>query len=181
MKEKAEEAAEVGREHARTPAGTGVRILALDYGRTKIGLAMADSMVRIAEPFDTMERVNRNEDMRRLRELVRNEKVRQIVVGLPLRLDGTPGEMAEEATGFAERVRKQAGVPVEMIDERLTSWEAERILEEELGRRIKAPETQQGRRKAMRPGDGKYSVDAVAAMVILREYLSRESGAEEPE
>jgi RNase H-fold protein (predicted Holliday junction resolvase) len=68
---------------------------------------------------------------------------------------------------------------VELVDERLTSWEAERILEEELGRRIKAPATQQGWRKISRPGDGKYSVDAVAAMVILREYLTRDSGAGE--
>lgn len=153
------------------------RILALDYGRTKIGMALADSEARIAEPFDTLDRINRNEDMRRLRELVRDKNVKQIVVGLPLRLDGTTGEMADEVTGFADRVRKQIGVPVELVDERLTSWEAERILEEELGRRIKAPTTQHGRWKSSRPGDGKYSVDAVAAMVILREYLTRHSGA----
>ncbi len=177
MTEKLNKAAEVADEAVRG----GVRILALDYGRTKIGLALADSELRLAEPFDTMERVNRNEDMRRLRELVREKKVKQVVVGLPLRLDGTRGEMAEEAEGFAERVRKQVGVPVELVDERLTSWEAERILEEELGRRIKAPETHHGRRKAVKPGDGKYSVDAVAAMVILREYLARASGAEETE
>ncbi len=159
----------------------GHRILALDYGRTKIGMALADSQARIAEPYDTMERINRNEDMRRLRELAREEHVKQIVVGLPLRLDGTLGEMAREVTGFAERVRKQVGVPVEMVDERLTSWEAERILEEELGRRLKTPAAQHGRRKAVKPGDGKYSVDAVAAMVILREYLTRESAAGEAE
>ena len=99
---------------------TGGRILALDYGRTKIGMALADADARIAEPYDTMERINRNEDMRRLRELARDENVKQIVVGLPLRLDGTLGEMAEEVTGFAERVRKQVGVPVELVDERLT-------------------------------------------------------------
>jgi putative Holliday junction resolvase len=176
MKEKAEKTAEIGRE----PARRGVRILGLDYGRTKIGLALADSEARIAEPFDVMERVNRNEDMKRLRELVRDEKVKQVVVGLPLRLDGTHGEMAEEVIGFAERVRKQVGVPVELVDERLTSWEAERILEEELGRRIKPPDTNAGRRKVIRPGDGKYSVDAVAAMVILREYLAREDSPDEP-
>jgi len=175
MKEKVEKTAESGRESAQS----GVRILALDYGRTKIGFAMADSVARIAEPFDVMERVNRNEDMRRLRELVHQKQVKQIVVGLPLRLDGTRGEMADEVTGFAERVRKQVGVPVDLVDERLTSWEAERILEEELGRRIKPPESQHGRRKAVRPGDGKYSVDAVAAMVILREYLSGESSTGE--
>jgi len=68
--------------------------------------------------------------MRRLRELVREHGVKQIVVGLPLRLDGTRGEIAEEVERFAQRVRKQIGVPVEMVDERLTSWEAERLMEE---------------------------------------------------
>jgi putative Holliday junction resolvase len=161
------------------PVRSSRLILALDYGRTKIGLALADYEARIAEPHDIMERINRNEDMRRLREFVRDKNVKQIIVGLPLRLDGTRGDMADEVTGFAERVRKQVGVPVELVDERLTSWEAERILDEELGRRIKPPSTQHGHKKALRPGDGKYSVDAVAAMVILREYLSRESGVEE--
>lgn len=155
------------------------KILALDYGRTKIGLALADSAARIAQPFDTMERVNRNEDMRRLRELARDLGVRQIVVGLPLRLDGTGGEMADEATRFAHRVHKQIGVPVELVDERLSSWEAERILEEEMGRRISHEETPQGRKKTKGATDGKYTVDAVAAMVILREYLARTPLAEE--
>jgi len=149
--------------------------MALDYGRTKIGIALADSEARIAQPYDTLERINRNEDMRRLRELAGELRVRQIVVGVPLRLDGTPGDMAEEAVRFAERVRKQVGVPVEMVDERLTSWEAERILEEELGRRIVHEETAHGRRKPAKAADGRYTVDAVAAMLILREYLARAS------
>src|ERR1035438_3162883 len=97
MEEKAKKTAEIRRDSARQ----GVRILAMDYGRTKIGLALADSEARIATPFDVMKRVNRNEDMRRLRELVRDEKVTRIVVGLPLRLDGTHGEMAHEDIGRA--------------------------------------------------------------------------------
>jgi putative holliday junction resolvase len=157
------------------------KYLALDYGRTKIGIALADGQIRIAQPFDTLERVNRNEDMHRLRELVRDERVRCIIVGLPLKLDGTHGEMAEEASRFAERVRKQIGVPVEMVDERLSSWEAERILQEEMGRRITQTTTHQGRKKTNAAADGKYTVDAVAAMVILREYLSREDAAKEQE
>ena len=151
----------------------GRKILALDYGRTKIGLALAGCEARVAEPHDTLERVNRNEDIRRLRTFVRDHGVRQIVVGLPLRLDGSRGDMADEATRFAERLRKQIGIPVELVDERLTSWEAERLLEEELGRRIAHRDTGHGRKKISRAGDGKYTVDAVAAMVILREYLAR--------
>jgi putative holliday junction resolvase len=157
------------------------KILALDYGRAKIGLALADIEVGIARPYDTLERINRNEDMRRLRELVRDLAVKQIVLGLPLRLDGTHGEMADEVIRFAERLRKQIGVPVEMVDERLTSWEAERVLEEELGRRVTRASARGDRKKLARSVEGKYTVDAVAAMVILREYLARENGAKEIE
>jgi putative holliday junction resolvase len=157
----------------------GTKILGIDYGRRKMGLALADLVARIAEPHTTLERINRNEDMRRLREFARDHHVKQIVVGHPLRLDGTPGEMAEEARRFAERVRKQLGLPVELVDERLTSWEAERILEEEMGRRITHVETHDGRKKAARISDGKYTVDAVAAMVILREYLTHTPKPEE--
>ena len=153
--------------------GTDTRrsILAVDYGRARIGLALADSEARMAQPLSTMERVNRNEDMRRLRELVREQGVKQIVVGLPLRLDGTRGEMAEEAERFAQRVRKQIGVPVEMVDERLTSWEAERLLEEVQGRFIH-DEKLTGSKKPKNV-QAKMTVDAVAAAVILKEYLDR--------
>ncbi len=147
-------------------------ILAVDYGRARIGLALADSTTRMAQPLSTMERVNRNEDMRRLRELAREHGVKQIVVGLPLRLDGSRGEMAEEAERFAQRVRKQIGVPVEMVDERLTSWEAERLLEEIQGRFIHDEKLTGSKRPKNVPA--KMGVDAVAAAVILKEYLDRQ-------
>ena len=152
-----------------------MRILALDYGRSRIGVALADTAVGLAQPLCTLERINRNEDMRRLREMAREHGVKQIVVGLPLRLDGSRGEMAEEVERFANRLRKQIGVPVEMVDERLSSWEAERLLEEVQGRVIKAPVT------AGRPAKkvmGRLGVDAVAAAVILKEYLERRQGAD---
>ncbi len=115
-------------------------------------------------------RINRNEDMRRLRELAREHGVNQIVVGLPLRLDGTHGEMAEEAERFAQRARKQIGVPVELVDERLTSWEAERLLEEEEGR-VRREHIEHTGTKRRKKEDPRRSVDAIAAAVILREYL----------
>jgi len=147
-------------------------ILAVDYGRARIGLALADAETLMAQPLSTMERINRNEDMRRLRELAREHGVKQIVVGLPLRLDGTRGEMAEEAERFAQRVRKQIGVPVEMVDERLTSWEAERVMEEIQGRFIR-DEKLAGNKKS-KDAQSKMTVDAVAAAVILKEYLDRQ-------
>lgn len=137
-----------------------------------MGLAIADTNAKMAQPLSTMERVNRNEDMRRLRELVREQDVKQIIVGLPLKLDGTRGRMAEEAERFARRVQKQIGVPVELVDERLTSWEAERLLEETQGRFIHA-ERSHVRRKQKEPPT-RATVDAVAAAVILREYLEKQ-------
>lgn len=144
------------------------QILALDYGRARIGLAIASVEAALAQPLGTLDRINRNEDMRRLRELVREHGVKQIVVGLPLRLDGTRGEMAEEAARFARRVQKQIGLPVEMVDERLTSWEAERLLEEQQGRTIHATSSKKRQKESARPG-----VDAMAAALILKEYLDR--------
>ncbi len=139
-----------------------------------MGIAIADSELRIAEPLETLDRLNRNDDMRRLRELARERSVRLIVVGLPLRLDGSRGEMAEEAERFAKRVQKQIGVPVAMVDERLTSWEAERLLEETRGRFLRE-EKQSGHAKFRKPSS-KIDVDAMAAAVILKEYLERPPG-----
>ena len=153
------------------------KILAIDYGRARMGLAIADTESRLAQPLGTLERINRNEDMRRLRELVGENGVRQIVVGLPLRLDGTVGEMAEEAERFAQRVRKQIGVSVELVDERLTSWEAERLLEETQGRFIQDEKLGRGK-KAKKP-QAKLTVDSVAAAVILKEYLEKQAGTAE--
>lgn len=163
--------------------GTGVTsirrsaILGIDYGKVRIGLALADIETALPRPLTTIERVNRNEDMRRLRELAREHAVKEIVVGLPLRLDGTRGEMAEEATRFGDRVRKQLGLPVEMVDERLTSWEAERLLEEQAGKLFRADAapahvhaSSNARKKKQAE---RATVDAMAAAVILKEYLER--------
>ena len=157
-------------------------ILGIDYGRVRIGLAIADAETAMPRPLDTLERVNRNEDMRRLREIVREHGVKQIVVGLPLRLDGTRGEMAEEAQRFADRVRKQFGVPVEMVDERLTSWEAERLVEEQSGRTMRKSlpaHVSASRAQKTKKIDGARTVDAMAAAVILKEYLAMRPTAPE--
>jgi putative holliday junction resolvase len=151
-------------------AASAKTILSVDYGRARIGLAIATAEARLPRPLTTLERINRNEDMRRLRELVREHDVKQIIVGLPLLLDGTRGEMAEEAHRFAERARKQIGVPVEMVDERLTSWEAERLLEEEFGKKYHDESE-----KKKKLSNEKPTVDSVAAAVILREYLARQT------
>lgn len=163
----------VNKPSAAAQEARSAHILALDYGRARIGLAIAAAGSAIAQPLATLDRVNRNEDMRRIREIAREHAVRQIVVGLPLLLDGTRGEMAEEAARFARRVHKELALPVEMVDERLTSWEAERQLEEQEGRPFHATpaHTPAGKSRAKRKPN--TSVDAMAAAIILKEYLER--------
>ncbi len=131
-------------------------ILAIDYGRRRIGLAISDEMGLTARPLATLTRTNRRNDLRRLREIARAHAAGRILVGHPLRLDGTAGEMAAEAARFAGRVRKELGLPVELADERLSTWEAGQI---------RGAQPQRRQREA--------PVDAVAAAVILRDYLER--------
>lgn len=136
------------------------RILAIDYGRRRIGLAISDELGVTARPLETLERKNRDADLRRLRGIVREHSVRRIVVGNPVHLDGTASEMAEEASRFARRIERQLGLPVELVDERLSSWEAEQI----------APQKHLRTKRAS-------STDHVAAAVILRDYLERTRAA----
>lgn len=149
------------------------RVLAIDYGRKRLGLAVSDETQTLARPLRTLERKNRAADLKRLREIAREQQARRIVVGHPLRVDATRGAMAAEAERFAKRVGKHLGLPVELVDERLTSWEAEHILEEErrAGRKAAdSPEKNKKKKNAKKSGD---TVDAVAAAVILRDYLQR--------
>jgi putative Holliday junction resolvase len=135
--------------------------LAIDYGQKRIGLAISDEMGLTAQPLQTLERTNRRNDLRRLREIVRKQGVQRIIVGHPLHLDGSESEMAAEAARFAARIEKELGLPVELADERLSSWEAEQVLAEA------------GKKK--RAGD---AVDHVAAAIILRNYLARAKSKE---
>ncbi len=133
------------------------RVLAIDYGRKRFGLAISDDLGVTSRPLATLTRANRRNDLRRLRLLAREHDVRCIVVGLPLHLDGSAGEMAAEATRFAARLAQHLGLPVEMADERLTSWEA-------------AEHAPAKSRKHGKPGKN-ASRDDVAAAIILRDYL----------
>jgi putative Holliday junction resolvase len=149
------------------PAAMGV-ILAIDYGLKRLGLALSDERGVTSRPLAIWTRVNRRRDLARLRELVREHAVRRIVVGLPLHLDGRPSEMSEEASAFATRVERALGIPVEMMDERLSSWEAGQALAAtESTAPLRRGRTQHPRSKRKTP------LDDVAAAVILRDYLDR--------
>lgn len=151
-------------------SGAGV-ILAIDYGQKRLGLALSDESRLTSHPYATWSRTNRRRDLARVRDLVRKERVSCIVVGLPLHLDGTPSEMSEEARKFAARLEKALGLPVEMMDERLTSWEAGEI-KAALPRGKKARRRFSGR-AAFEPPALSAKLDDVAAAVILRDYLAR--------
>jgi putative Holliday junction resolvase len=142
-------------------AAKSVRILAIDYGRRRIGLAVSDELGITAVPLATLERTNRQEDIRLLREIVRKYKITLIIVGSPLHLAGRAGEMAQEAARFASRIKKELGLPLEMRDERLTSWEAEQTLRESAGRKSK-----------------KTHLDSMAAAILLRDFLNGNHGRE---
>ena len=165
-------------------------ILAIDYGRRRMGLAVSDEMRLVAQPLETLERKNRRDDVKRLREIARAHGARRIVVGHPLRLDGTRGEMAEEVERFAVRLQKQLGLPVVLVDERLTSWQAEQMAGEmrwleqaaapgqrKLPSAKGAPGGRGGKtRNGAVAGSRKATpaLDALAAALILRDYLNHE-------
>jgi putative holliday junction resolvase len=146
--------------HIGADSGGG-RVLAIDYGRSRFGLALSDPLRVTARPLATWKRSNRRRDLARLRDLCREQKVSLIVVGLPLHLEGGRGEMAAEAARFAEEIRAEMGKPVELVDERLISWEAKQALGENAGGKSRSRER------------GRHKLDEVAAAVILRDYLNR--------
>ena len=129
------------------------RILAIDYGRKRIGLALSDELGATAQPLLTIQRANRRDVIRRLREICAKHGVVQIIVGHPLHMTGEAGEMAAEAASFATRLSKELGIETELVDERLTTWEARQTMTETKSRRKGEP------------------IDAIAAAVLLRDYL----------
>lgn len=155
---------------AVAPATTGV-ILAIDYGQKRLGLALSDEHGATSRPFATWTRINRRRDLARLRELARQQGVRRIVVGLPLHLDGTASEMSNEVKSFATRLERALGIPVEMMDERLSSWEAKQTVSTTSTMKSRTRQRRASSSQAGRPQ--KAPLDDVAAAIILRDYLNR--------
>ena len=149
------------------------RILAIDYGRRRMGLALSDELHLTAQPLMTMLRKNRRDDLRRLREMVRDHGVTQIIVGHPLRLDGEESEMGAEAAAFAKRVARALGVPMQLYDERLTSWEAEQMVAEKDGQtgRHSRPVKHSTRRGHSSARSARPAKDHLAAAILLHDYL----------
>ena len=137
------------------------RVVGVDPGEARIGLAISDDSQSIAFPRETVSaKGGWGDAAKRVREALADEEVECLVVGLPLRLDGTEGEAARRARGLGEALRGELGLEVRYWDERLTTVAAERSLKE-LGRR---------------GTKGRQVVDQSAATILLQGYLDATTG-----
>jgi putative pre-16S rRNA nuclease len=129
--------------------------MALDFGARRIGLAVTDELGLTAQGLPTLHRTNKRNDFDRLRRTIKQYAVGEIVLGLPLRMSGEAGIQAEKVEAFAVELRDRFKLPVYLFDERLTSVEANRVLDEsDMGDK---------RRKQV--------VDQLAAVLILQAFM----------
>lgn len=138
------------------------RVIALDVGDVRIGVAVTDPTGTIAQPLEVYKRVGYGPDCRYVQELCRRFDTTVVLLGLPLNMDGTRGGQAEKAQAFG-KVLSDAGLDVRYQDERMTTVTAERVL-------ISG---------SVRREDRKQYVDKLAAAVILEQWLASQSGAAE--
>ncbi len=135
-----------------------MRLMGLDYGTKTVGVALSDELLMSSQPKETIVR-ERPDKLRRtlarIEELVEEYDVALIVLGLPLNMDDTAGERAQAALAFRDRVERRCSVPVVMSDERLTTVESDRMLDE----------------MGVKRENRKKVIDQVAASLILSEYM----------
>lgn len=140
-----------------------MRILGLDYGSVTVGVAVNDGLGLTVQPVETIVRKEENKLRRtcaRIEELVREYGISEIVLGLPLNMDGSEGKRAEKTRVFGDMLARRTGLPVVYQDERLTTVEADEILTD----------------SGIRRQDRKTYIDQIAAVLILEEYLRRGNG-----
>lgn len=130
-----------------------MKYLALDYGQARVGLALADDDVRIALGKGVLEGLSQNKLITKIKAIVNLDHIDRIIIGLPLNMDGNPTEMTEEVQLFVEKLRNHVTVPVQTVDERLTSKMADTLMQD-------MPEKQRKQ-------------DQVAAQIILQNYLDQ--------
>ena len=137
------------------------RVLGLDVGSRRIGIAVSDPLGITAQGLETLHRTNKRQDFEHLRRVIDQYEVREIVVGLPLRMSGAEGTQSEKMRAFAEELAKRFKLPVHLWDERLTSAEANRFLREtelSIEKRGKA-------------------VDRMAAVLILQGWMEQRAAS----
>jgi len=137
--------------------------MGLDYGSKTIGVAISDALGLTAQPIETIERSGENKlrrSLARIAEIVREKDIKKIVVGLPINMDGRSGERAALTLEFVEKLKLRVEIPIVMQDERLTTVEADEILDE----------------SGVKKQDRKQFIDQIAAGIILKEYMEKENG-----
>jgi putative Holliday junction resolvase len=132
-----------------------MKILGLDVGQVRIGIAISDATQTIAQSRNFIKRSNIKDDLRSIKSIVEENDVGLIVIGLPLNMDGSSGKQAEAILEFKDIIAKEINLPIETYDERLTSKQAESILiEGDISRKKR-----------------KGKIDALAAVLILQGFL----------
>lgn len=134
-----------------------MRIMALDVGSRTIGIACSDALLITAQGIETIRRTSLENDFNRLRELISEYEVHELVVGMPKNMNGTKGERAEKTEEFVEKMKAVIDLPVTFWDERLSTVMAER--------QLIAADVSRKKRKGV--------IDKMAAVVILQGYLDR--------
>jgi len=137
-----------------------VRIIALDYGDSRIGVAVSDELGLTSLPLTTIENSGFEDVLVRLEDLIERYDPEEIVVGLPLHLDGGSGERVDVTREFVDRLRQRLSLPIVLHDERMSSAEVERVL-------LEADMSRSKRRQKR---------DKLAASLILRKYLESKKG-----
>ncbi len=134
------------------------RILAIDYGRVRHGLAVSDGLGMASHPLAALQRKNPAQDLRHLSRVIDDRDIRRIVLGLPLNMDGSEGPMSKEVRKFGDLLGAELSLPVDYEDERLSTDEAESLLMD----------------RGLRPSERRRLRDSLAAAVILQTLLDRE-------
>lgn len=134
-----------------------MRIMALDVGSRTIGIACSDALLMTAQGIETIRRTSLENDFNRLRELISEYEVHELVVGMPKNMNGTKGDRAEKTEEFVEKMKAVIDLPVTYWDERLSTVMAER--------QLIAADVSRKKRKGI--------IDKMAAVVILQGYLDR--------
>lgn len=132
-----------------------MRILSLDIGDKRIGVAMSDPSGFLASPLVTIERTSDASAIQEIVSLINQHEVGEIVVGIPISMSGRRGLQVRLTLDFVELLAQQTNLPVKQVDERLSSVQAERIMKE----------------SGSSPSRDKARIDAVAAAVMLQSYL----------
>ena len=132
--------------------------MGIDIGKARIGIALSDMLGILASCYETYHCVDYEQDLEHIISIIQSQNVDTVVVGLPLNMDGTAGEMTEYAKEFCENLKAKTNVKTVLIDERLSSYEAEEYLK-------------QNKIKDWR--ERKKILDQVSACIILQNYLDK--------